>query len=248
MQPTVQNGEYIVTASFDKTARVWTAAGELIATLAGHESSVSYAAYSPNGEYIVTASFDKTARVWTAAGEPIATLEDVNTPWNATISAWIQASSPMAGREVLTDGMMHAAYSPDGERIVTASLDGTARVWTAAGEPIATLEGHEGRVSRIAYSPNGERIVTASSDGTARVWTAAGEIIATFEGHEGRVIHAAYSPDGEHIVTASSDGTARVWSMQTLDQLVAKGCNWLQISHDYGNSISPSALEACKIP
>ena len=39
-----------------------------------------------------------------------------------------------------------AAFSPDGKRIVTASLDKTARVWDAAtGQPIGEpLKGHDG--------------------------------------------------------------------------------------------------------
>ncbi|WP_147333195.1 hypothetical protein, partial [Archangium gephyra] len=64
-----------------------------------------------------------------------------------------------------------AAFSPDGQRIVTASLDKTARVWKAdgRGEPVV-LRGHEASVSSAEFSPDGHRIVTASSDKTARVW------------------------------------------------------------------------------
>jgi dipeptidyl aminopeptidase/acylaminoacyl peptidase len=65
-----------------------------------------------------------------------------------------------------------AAWSPDGERIVTASWDKTARVWKAngTGEPLV-LRGHEGSVNSAAWSPDGERIVTTSEDKTARVWS-----------------------------------------------------------------------------
>ncbi|WP_304988748.1 WD40 repeat domain-containing protein, partial [Corallococcus sp. CA049B] len=39
-----------------------------------------------------------------------------------------------------------AAFSPDGERVVTASWDGTARVWRADGTGMpVVLRGHEGR-------------------------------------------------------------------------------------------------------
>ena len=68
-----------------------------------------------------------------------------------------------------------AAFSPDGERIVTASEDNTARVWDAAsGKPIGDRsKATRVAVSSAAFSPDGKRIVTASWDGTARIWDAA---------------------------------------------------------------------------
>ena len=51
------DGSRIVTASWDKTARIWDAAtGKEIAVLRGHEGAVCSAAFSPDGSRIVTAS------------------------------------------------------------------------------------------------------------------------------------------------------------------------------------------------
>ena len=59
------DGKRIVTASEDKTGRVWDAeTGREIASLNGHQDRVWTAAFSPDGKRIVTASSDKTARVW----------------------------------------------------------------------------------------------------------------------------------------------------------------------------------------
>jgi WD40 repeat protein len=67
-----------------------------------------------------------------------------------------------------------ATFSPDGSRIVTASVDRTARIWDAAtAKEIAVLRGHDASVSSAAFNPDGKRIVTASSDRTARIWDAA---------------------------------------------------------------------------
>jgi WD40 repeat protein len=77
----------------------------------------------------------------------------------------------LAKLEGHTDIVYDAAFSPDGQRIVTASGDGTARVWNAAnGQLQAKLEGHTDAVWHAAFSPDGQRIVTASADGTARVY------------------------------------------------------------------------------
>ncbi len=110
-----------------------------------------------------------------------------------------------------------AAWSPDGTRIVTASVDRTAQVWDAVtGQCLATLSGHTDSVYSAAWSPDGTRIVTASADGTGRVWDAAtGQSQATLSGHTAYVTSAAWSPDGTRIVTVSGDKTARVWDAAT---------------------------------
>jgi WD40 repeat protein len=120
-------------------------------------------------------------------------------------------------------GAVHgAAWSPDGQRVVAALEDGTARVWKPGdpAEPIV-LRGHQSDLWSAAFSPDGTRIVTASGDKTARVWKAdgSGEPIV-FRGHEGDVIRAVFSPDGTYIVTASGDKTARVWKADGTGQPV----------------------------
>src|SRR5207245_7474555 len=74
----------------------------------------------------------------------------------------------LAKLEGHSDAVYQAEFSPDGQRIVTASWDKTARVWNAAnGQLVAKLEGHSGAVWHAAFSPDGQRIVTASGDKTA---------------------------------------------------------------------------------
>jgi predicted oxidoreductase (fatty acid repression mutant protein) len=112
-----------------------------------------------------------------------------------------------------TKEVFSAAFSPDGTRVVTASLDGTARVWeTSSGQLQATLTGHTKEVFSAAFSSDGTRVVTASADNTARVWQiSSGQLQATLTGHTKGVRSAAFSPDGTRVVTASADNTARMW-------------------------------------
>ncbi len=245
------DGTRIVTASWDKTARVWDAAtAKEIAVLRGHEQRVNSAAFSPDGTRIVTASRDSTARVWDAAtAKEIAVLRGhenwvssaafspdgtriVTASWDHTARVWDAATAKEIAvlrgheREVTS-----AAFSPDGTRIVTASWDWTARVWDAAtAKEIAVLRGHENWVTSAAFSPDGTRIVTTSSDNPPRVWDAAtAKEIAVLPGHNDVVRSAAFSPDGTRIVTASDDETARVWDAATAKEIaVLRGHeNWV---------------------
>jgi WD40 repeat protein/serine/threonine protein kinase len=184
------DGTRLITAAFDKTARVWDAeTGQQLMLIEGHQGSVMSAYYSPDGRRILTASSDKTARVWDAAsGRLLLTLEH-------------------------PDRVRSAMFSADGTRIVTASYDNVARIWDAAsGSEISKIVGHSELVTFASFSPDGNRVVTSSNDKTARVWEAAtGRAIMELRGHTDRVITAYYSPDGTRILTGSGDKTARIW-------------------------------------
>jgi WD40 repeat protein len=54
-----------------------------------------------------------------------------------------------------------AVFSPDGDRIVTASWDKTARIWDAAtGVVLRELKGHDGAVFFAAFSPVSQHQMT----------------------------------------------------------------------------------------
>ena len=69
---------------------------------------------------------------------------------------------------------LSAEFSPDGRRIVTASLDGSARVWdVTSGERAVRALRHDRGVTYATFSPDGQYVATGSYDNTARVWEAA---------------------------------------------------------------------------
>ena len=227
----------VVTASADKTARVWDAAtGAPVGKPLRHYGDVVAAAFSPDSARVVTASADKTARVWDAAtgapiGIPLQHDDRVNSvafsPDGArvvtasndhTARVWDAATGAPIGGALQHDRRVYtASFSRDGGRVVTASSDNTARVWDAAtGAPIGKPLQHDDSVYGAAFSPNGAQVVTASSDDTARVWDAAtGAPVGIPMRHKESVNSAAFSPDGVWLVTASDDNTAQVWDAAT---------------------------------
>jgi WD40 repeat protein len=224
------DGKRIVTASLDKTAKVWDISGKLIATLTGHQGEVISASFSPDGKRIITVSWDNTAKVWDISGKLIATFtghqgEVYSASFSPDGKRIVIASNHntakvgyISGKAIITltghpAAVNSASFSPDGKRIVIASLEKTAKVWDISGKLIATLTGHQSAVNSASFSPDGKRIVTASYDKTAKVWDISGKLLATLTGHQSAVNSASFSPDGKRILTASSDKTAKVWDI-----------------------------------
>jgi WD40 repeat protein len=175
----------ILTASEDKTARLWDGDGKPLAILSGHTDRVTSAVFSRDGGRILTASADNTARLWDGDGKPLVTLHHA-------------------------DEVTSAVFSPDGDHIMTASR-GTARLWDHDGKPLVTLQGHTGAIRGAVFAPEGGRILTASEDKTARLWDGDGKPLAILSGHTDRVTSAVFSPNGGRIVTLFNDGIARIW-------------------------------------
>ena len=233
------DGEKVVTASSDHTARVWNArTGQPLSPPMKHENRVGGAEFSPDGLRVVTASDDSTARIWDAqTGRPLTEpLTHQGEVWTAHFST--------DGRRVLTaseDGtaqvwdagtgkpvakpMRHAAavwcaaFSPDNLRVVTASRDKTARVWDAGtGQPLTGPMRHPAELDgNVGFSPDGLRLFTVCfDDHTVRLWDArTGQPLGEPMRHGEHVQNAEFSPDGLRLVTASQDNTARIWDGRT---------------------------------
>ena len=59
------------------------------------------------------------------------------------------------------------AFSPDGQRVASASRDKTVKLWNASsGKQLGTLTGHSDAVYGVAFSPDGQRVASASADKT----------------------------------------------------------------------------------
>jgi energy-coupling factor transporter ATP-binding protein EcfA2 len=74
------DGTRVLTASRDKTAKLWDLKGDLLADLNKHTGSVYSAVFSPSGTRILTASADGTAKLWYTPEAIIEWLETANIP------------------------------------------------------------------------------------------------------------------------------------------------------------------------
>jgi WD40 repeat protein len=99
------------------------------------------------------------------------------------------------------------AWSHDGDRLASGSIDATIRVGTAEfGEP----QGAD--VNGVAWSPDDSRIAAANQDGVVRVWDVAHRrLVRRLRGHTGWTRGVDWSPSGKLIASSGADGTIRIW-------------------------------------
>lgn len=111
--------------------------------------------------------------------------------------------------------MTATKWSPDGNRVASASYDITVRIWDAAdGKLLNTLNGHTHHVYDVDWSPDATMLASASVDKAVRIWNLAdGQAIRIFQGHTGTVGSVSWSPDGSRVASSSADGTVRVWQI-----------------------------------
>lgn len=106
--------------------------------------------------------------------------------------------------------------SPDGQRIATASLDGTARIWDAkTSEQIVPALRHEAGVNWLEFSPNGQLLATCSDEGIACLWdVSTGDRIGKPLQHEEAVLRVHVSPDGRFLL-ARTNRTVSIWDIDS---------------------------------
>ncbi|MBN2508084.1 MAG: protein kinase [Verrucomicrobia bacterium] len=235
-------GRRVVTASRDKTARVWDVwTQEPLTEPMRHHAVVGTAEFSPDGHSLVTASADRTAQVWDIrpgralvhALPHVMRVESVC--WSPDgrrvlgvsprrTRVWdVDTGYPLEGAMFSRQqGVTHAGFSPDGQRLVVASDDGTARVWDGQGQQTLTPPmNHEAPVRHAEFSPDDRFVVTASADRTARLWiSASGQPSGPPLRHTDTVRKAHFSPDAKNLVTVCNDKTARLWSVDTGQETV----------------------------
>ena len=189
---------FLVTASQDKTARVWDLeTGRLLRVLrpplgTGDEGKLFAAAISPDGALVAAGG-------WTKAGDD-----------KHSIYLFERQSGRLLRRlSGLPNVILHLAFSRDGEYLAAALGAGGVRVWrTADWRLAATDKDYSGR-SNWADFDGACRLVTTSDDGFVRLYDRDFDLIAKERAPGGkRPFAAAFSPGGKRIAVGFEDTTA----------------------------------------
>jgi WD40 repeat protein len=218
------NGQFIATGSSDETIRIWkmeTTYGKLVKVISMPKDAeqkdteqkntelkpvVSRVVFTPDSQKIISADWTGNVIIWNLEGKAIKQFK--------------KASTQIRGLGVTRGG----------DKIVTADKMGNIRIIDISGNILKEFKSYQSGINELTISSNGQLIATAGMDKTARIWDFQGRQVAEFLNPKGAVWGVSFSPDSRSIAFSGDKGFAVVRSIDTLDQLIQKSCNWLKES------------------
>ncbi len=181
----------VVTAGYDRVARVWSpparsGGGAALLVLEGHhERSIQALALSPDGALAATGD-----------GE-------------GRVVAWDLASGEVRWIATQTSGVSGAAFILDGAHLITAGDDGHLRRFDAAtGQELAAHRVGARSIYDLALSPDGALAATVC-DGAVRLTELEHGTLVREWDTPGVQLAVAFSPDGRWIVAGARTGALR---------------------------------------
>ncbi|CAK0876242.1 unnamed protein product [Prorocentrum cordatum] len=232
------DGRWALTASLDRTAKLWSvASGDRpisAAKVSMQESAISdgCGCWVCSSTSCRSLSFEKRLLAL-----PALAMSSLAMSHSATAIGLAVLIRQLVVVQTLRRPWLHRLLPvavEDGLRVLTASVDQTARIWSWSGESwecACTLRGHQDEVRSAVFSVDGQMALTASSDSTAKMWSvSSGRCERTLQGHQRELREASFSPNEQQVLTCSTDWTAKIWSASSGECLSTIGDHRYQVS------------------
>jgi WD40 repeat protein len=181
--------------------------GTLIHIFKGHAGSVNAMTVTPDGQHVISGTSDGYVNVWNVASLSLVSTCDGR-----------YEHLPAGALCAHTDTVSAVAAMPDGQRILSGSMDKTVRVWLLDGtlkntfwHVTGSLAITFGGVNALVALPDNQHALSGSDDRTVKLFNVDdGDVLRTFKHHTDAVFCLALLPDGLRFVSGSRDKTARI--------------------------------------
>lgn len=265
MDIAVSSTGQIASASFDNSVGVWD--GATPRWLEGHRAAVNAVAFGAAGRPI-SGGDDYAVWFWAATGEGLqigqhqAKVMDIawseeaglvaTASWDHSIGLWslvggdgyVLYPSPDSG-QFLTghrQGVNDVAFSRDGARLYSASVDGTIRLWDVAkGTYLRTLVNHGFGINTLILNERAGWVAYGGQDGGTRIVDReTGAQIADFTLDRRPVLAMAYHPPTQQL--AVGDGQGYIMVIDTEKMTIAKDFRATMQGPIWALAFSPDGL------
>jgi WD40 repeat protein/transcriptional regulator with XRE-family HTH domain len=179
--------------------------------LTGGGGSITSVAFSPDRRTLASGSYDGTVRLW-----------DIAAPAHPRLLSLILTGSSSA-IDTGSPAIDSVAFSPNGRRLASGSLDGTVVLWDVADPAHVRSLGHTLATGRfrpvsVAFGPGGRMLAGGSLDGTVRLWDFSDRahprsLSPIVTSGTAAIYAVAFSRDGRTLASGSGDGTVRLWDV-----------------------------------
>ena len=209
-------GRKLVTGSWDKTVRIWSALSGKMLRKIKLPVPVNSVAVIAGERWIAVGGHDTKIRIFNLHNG--------------------KALGSLHGHKM---GITELRASRQGNFLLSSSIDRTLRLWDVVKQKsILHLQRHDSQVLGVRFTPDEQYAVSGGRDGYVMVWDlSTGNLKKAIRAHQEVVWAVAISPDGRFVVSGSSDETARVWHLQSGDRIGADSNDinepkpWLESSH-----------------
>ncbi|XP_061158421.1 transducin beta-like protein 3 [Syngnathus typhle] len=147
------NDKLLASGSQDRTAKLWSLAGEasvqLLGVFRGHKRGVWSVCFSPVDQVLATSSADGTAKLWS--------LQDFG------------CLKTFEGHDA---SVLKVIFVSRGTQLLSSGSDGLVKLWTIkTNECVKTLDGHLDKVWGLHANRKDDKMVTGSADSNVILWT-----------------------------------------------------------------------------